>query len=105
MVSRHDDSLEGSPKMLAFWEKLGLEPYSCKKQIKYLVIYPDNNNIKISATKFFQGLGAVYQACHLGRHEPGYVGRYRDGLVPVPLSSNIRTWLFKDDELKSLFFG
>lgn len=87
VVSRYEDYLEGSPKMLPFWEKLGLDPYSEKKQIKYLVIYPDNNDIEISVRRFFKGLSTVYESCHLGRHEPGNAGIYLNGLVPVPLSS------------------
>ncbi|KAL9540167.1 hypothetical protein MBANPS3_009834 [Mucor bainieri] len=83
VVSRHEDNLEGSSTMISFWEKLGLDPYSAKKQIKYLVVYPNNSDIENSVRRFFKGLGNVYEACHLGRHEPGYAGPFTKGLVPV----------------------
>lgn len=88
VVSRHEDFLEGSPKMLTFWEKLGLEPCSPKKQLKYLVVYPENRDIEASVIQFFKNLSTVYDTCHLGKHIPGHVGPYRHGLVPVPLSGN-----------------
>jgi hypothetical protein len=88
VVSRHDDFLEGSSKMIPFWEKLGLEPYSLKKHIKYFAVYPDNIDIKNSVIQFFQGLNSAYELCHLGRHDPGQVGTYHHGLVPVRLISS-----------------
>ncbi|KAI8080555.1 mediator complex subunit 13 C-terminal-domain-containing protein [Thamnidium elegans] len=87
VVSRNEDFLEGSPKMLTFWEKLGLEPCSSKKQLKYLVMYPENRDIEASVTQFFKNLSTVYDTCHLGKHMPGHIGPYRHGLVPVPLSA------------------
>jgi hypothetical protein len=72
--------------MIPYWEKLGLEPYSKKKQVKYLVVYPDNQDIEISVGLFFKNLSAVYDACHLGRHNPISSGTYHHGLVSVRLS-------------------
>lgn len=72
--------------MIPFWEKLGLDPYSAKKQIKYLVVYPSNSDIENSVRHFFRGLGNVYEACHLGRHEPGSAGPFTHGLVPVSVA-------------------
>ncbi|KAF1806655.1 mediator complex subunit 13 C-terminal-domain-containing protein [Mucor lusitanicus] len=86
VVSRHEDNLKGSSTMIPFWEKLGLDPYSAKKQIKYLVVYPNNSDIEASVRHFFKGLGNVYEACHLGRHEPGYAGPFTNGLVPVSVA-------------------
>ncbi|GAN07643.1 hypothetical protein MAM1_0170d07145 [Mucor ambiguus] len=86
VVSRHEDNLEGSSAMISFWEKLGLDPYSAKKQIKYLVVYPNNTDIENSVQHFFKGLGNVYEACHLGRHEPQYAGPFTNGLVPVSVA-------------------
>jgi hypothetical protein len=85
VVTRHEDFLEGSSKMIPFWEKLGLEPYSKKKYIKYFVVYPDNVDIKCSVIHFLQGLCSAYELCHLGKHDPGQAGAYHHGLVPVPL--------------------
>lgn len=92
VVSRYEDFLEGSPTMIPFWEKLGLEPYSNKKQVKYLVIYPENADIEISVRQFFQSLSTVYDVCHLGRHDAaGQIGHYHHGLVPVPLAGKFFT--------------
>lgn len=86
VVSRNEDFLEGSSKMLPFWEKLGLEPYSAKKQVNYLVMYPNNTDIEASVCEFFQNLSTVYDTCRLGKHIADCIGPYRNGLVPVPLS-------------------
>jgi hypothetical protein len=39
-VCRQDDNMEGTSKLIMFWEKLRLEPYSNKKSINYFVIFP-----------------------------------------------------------------
>lgn len=85
VVSRHEDSLEGLPAMLSFWEKLGLQPYSAHKQIRYMVVYPDNSNVEQAVLQFFKSLSSVYENCHLGKHDAGHAGQFRNGLVPVPL--------------------
>lgn len=84
-VSRQDDTIEGSSKLIMFWDKLRLEPYSFKKQINYFVVYPQNESIETSILHFFKGLSTVYETCQLGIHHPGNIGPYRKGLVPVPL--------------------
>lgn len=85
MISRQDDLIEGSSKLLMFWEKLRLEPYSAKKHINYFVVYPRNDSIEGSVSHFFKGLSTIYETCQLGVHHPGSIGPYRKGLVPVPL--------------------
>lgn len=85
MISRQDDLIEGSSKLLMFWEKLRLEPYSAKKHINYFVVYPKNDSIEGSVSHFFKGLSTIYETCQLGVHHPGSIGPYRKGLVPVPL--------------------
>lgn len=69
--------------MLPFWEKLGLEPYSIKKQVNYLVVYPSNKGIETSVVEFFRNLSTVYDTCRLGIHSAESSGPYRHGLVPV----------------------
>ncbi|GAA5797454.1 hypothetical protein HPULCUR_002838 [Helicostylum pulchrum] len=101
VVSRHEDFLEGSPKMLTFWEKLGLEPCSPKKQLKYLAVYPENRDIEASVTQFFKNLSTVYDTCHLGKHIPGHIGPYRHGLVPVPLPATENNETSVKSRLKS----
>ena len=85
VVSRQDEFLEGSPKLVTFWEKLRLEPYSARKNIRYFAVYPSNEQLEPICTQFFKGLSTLYETCHLGVHQPGSIGSYRRGLVPVPL--------------------
>ncbi|KAI8978031.1 mediator complex subunit 13 C-terminal-domain-containing protein [Pilobolus umbonatus] len=85
VVARQDDFIEGTPKLIMFWEKLRLEPYSSKKHINYFVLYPKNESIESQVVQFFKGLSTLYETCQLGVHHPGNVGTYRKGLVPVPL--------------------
>lgn len=94
VISRHEDFIEGSPKILTFWEKLGLEPCSPRKNLKYLVVYPDNSDIEVSVSQFFKNLSTVYDTCHLGKHLPSDIKPYHHGLVPVPLLGIhiYRTW-------------
>jgi hypothetical protein len=84
-VSRQEDYIEGTSRLIMFWEKLRLEPYSSKKHINYFVVYPKNESIENNVSHFFKSLSTLYETCHLGIHHPGNVGPYRKGLVPVPL--------------------
>ncbi|KAI8982452.1 mediator complex subunit 13 C-terminal-domain-containing protein [Mycotypha africana] len=84
-VGRQDDFLQGSSKLITFWEKLRLEPYSNKKHINYFVVYPQNNCIENTAIQFFKELSSMYETCLLGAHHPGNCSNYVKGLVPVPL--------------------
>lgn len=89
--------IEGTSKLIMFWEKLRLEPYSLKKQVNYFVVYPKNESIENGITHFFKGLSTVYETCQLGIHHPAAnIGPYRRGLVPVTL---LRMFFF------SLFFN
>ena len=85
LINRQDDVIEGSSKLIMFWEKLRLEPYSNKKHINYFVIYPQNDSIESNVSQFFKGLSTLYETCQLGAHHPGNMGSYRKGLAPVPL--------------------
>jgi hypothetical protein len=84
MVGRNDEFIEGSPKMIDFWDKLRLEPYSAKKNISYFVVCPKNEELESAVHVFFKGLSTVYETCRLGAHHPGHIGPYRRGTVPVP---------------------
>ncbi|KAI9319187.1 mediator complex subunit 13 C-terminal-domain-containing protein [Dichotomocladium elegans] len=94
VVGRQDEHIEASPKLVTFWEKLNLEPYSQRKNVSYFVIFPSNEQIEPACIQFFKGLSTVYESCHLGAHYPGSIGTYRRGLVPVPLlpASVDETW-------------
>ncbi|KAI8327060.1 mediator complex subunit 13 C-terminal-domain-containing protein [Choanephora cucurbitarum] len=84
-VNRQEESLEGSSRLIMFWEKLRLEPYSSKKHVAYFVLYPKNESVEAHVTHFFRGLSTLYETCQLGAHLPGNTHTYRKGLVPVPL--------------------
>jgi hypothetical protein len=85
VVGRQDDYLEGTSKLIMFWEKLRLEPYSNKKHVNYFVLYPKNDAVESNVAQFIKGLSVLYETCQLGAHHPGNVGHYRKGLVPVTL--------------------
>lgn len=85
VVNRQEELIEGTTKFIMFWEKLRLEPYSCKKHINYFIIYPENDSTERSISQFFKNLGTLYETCQLGSHQPGNIGSYRKGLVPVRL--------------------
>ncbi|KAI8149233.1 mediator complex subunit 13 C-terminal-domain-containing protein [Fennellomyces sp. T-0311] len=101
VVGRQDEFLEGSPKLVTFWEKLRLEPYSSRKNIRYFVVFPSNEQLESICTQFFKSLSTVYETCHLGGHQSGSIGNYRRGLVPVPLlpESEDESWV--DRQLRS----
>ncbi|KAI8637914.1 mediator complex subunit 13 C-terminal-domain-containing protein [Parasitella parasitica] len=100
-VNRQDDIIEGTFKLIMFWEKLRLEPYSSKKQVSYFVVYPQNESIETSVAHFFKGLSTVYETCQLGVHHPGNAGPYRKGLVPVPLLPQLEDESFQGRQLRS----
>ncbi|KAI9252879.1 mediator complex subunit 13 C-terminal-domain-containing protein [Phascolomyces articulosus] len=101
VVGRQDEFLEGSPKLVTFWEKLRLEPYSARKNIRYFVVFPSNEQLEPTCTQFFKGLSTLYETCHLGVHQPGRVGSYRRGLVPVPLLPESMNESWMDRQLRS----
>ncbi|CAO3637830.1 unnamed protein product [Cunninghamella blakesleeana] len=100
VVGRHDEFIEGSPKMIDFWDKLRLEPYSTKKNISYFVICPSNDELESTIQSFFKGLSTVYESCCLGAHHPGNIGPYRRGIVPVSLLPE-ESGKSKDQKFKS----
>jgi hypothetical protein len=71
--------------MLAFWEKLRLEPYSTKKSVVYFALCPESDGLESMAINFFKDLSAVYEVCLLGTHQPGIAGDCKRGIVPVQL--------------------
>ncbi|KAI8381278.1 mediator complex subunit 13 C-terminal-domain-containing protein [Radiomyces spectabilis] len=101
VVSRQDHFIEGSPKLLTFWEKLRLEPFSSKKNISYFVVFPRNDELEKATLHFFKGLSTVYETCNLGVHHPGNIGAYRRGLVPVPLLPESKGESWHDRQLRS----
>ncbi|KAI9496107.1 mediator complex subunit 13 C-terminal-domain-containing protein [Zychaea mexicana] len=101
VVGRQDEFLEGSPKLVTFWEKLRLEPYSAHKNIRYFAVFPSNEQLEPICTHFFKSLSTVYETCHLGVHQPGSIGTYRRGLVPVPLLPESAGESWSDRQMRS----
>ncbi|CEG65179.1 hypothetical protein RMATCC62417_02014 [Rhizopus microsporus] len=101
VINRQEEFLEGSTRMIMFWEKLRLEPYSCKKHINYFVMYPKNDAIEYNVSQFFKNLGTLYETCQLGSHHPGNIGVYRKGLVPVTLLPSLPNESFEDRQIRS----
>ncbi|XP_071946449.1 mediator of RNA polymerase II transcription subunit 13-like isoform X2 [Antedon mediterranea] len=81
LVGHDKEWLSFSPYALRKWEKLLLEPYSCPRDVAYLVVAPDNHYILRKAKAFFKELSAVYETCRLGRHVP--IPKLRDGIYRV----------------------
>ncbi|OAD76439.1 alpha trans-inducing transcription factor [Phycomyces blakesleeanus NRRL 1555(-)] len=101
VVSRQENLLEGSPKLLTFWEKLRLAPYSPPKNINYFVVFPKNEDLESNVSHFFRGLSTVYDTCLLGSHYPAKIGNYRRGLVPVPILPRLQEETWDDQQLRS----
>ncbi|KAF7721033.1 mediator of RNA polymerase II transcription subunit 13 [Apophysomyces ossiformis] len=101
VVSRQEDLIEGSPKLITFWEKLRLEPYSPKKNVHYFVVFPKNAELETAASQFLTGLSTIYETCLLGIHYPGNAGSYSRGLVPVPLLPILPDESRKERQLRS----
>ncbi|KAI9253200.1 mediator complex subunit 13 C-terminal-domain-containing protein [Sporodiniella umbellata] len=101
LVNRQEEYIEGTPKLMMFWEKLRLEPYSCKKHIHYFIIYPENESIERNVAQFFKNLSTLYETCQLGLHHPGNAGSYRKGLVPVRLLATEEGESLEDQQMRS----
>lgn len=85
VVGRNDDWLEGSPGMIHVWEKIKLEPYSFKNNIRYFALYPDNQEMTKAVSTFIANLSCAYEVCNLGTHLPGRAEPFTGGVAAVPL--------------------
>ncbi|KAI9025886.1 mediator complex subunit 13 C-terminal-domain-containing protein [Phycomyces nitens] len=101
VVSRQENLLEGSPKLLTFWEKLRLGPYSPQKNINFFVVFPKNEDLESTVYQFFKGLSTVYDTCLLGTHCAKNIGSYRNGLVPVPILRKLQDETWDEQQLRS----
>ncbi|KAI9140103.1 hypothetical protein BKA69DRAFT_586695 [Paraphysoderma sedebokerense] len=74
MVDEISGTLSISSLVIPFWEKLGLEPISGKKAVKYLAIAPsaklDEKESLGYLEDFLVDIGAIYESCNLGSHRP-----------------------------------
>ena len=44
-------------------EKLLLEPYSCQRDVAYVVVAPENDLVLSNVKMFFKEFSAVYEVC------------------------------------------
>ena len=62
------ESIMLAPHGLKFWNKLGLEPYSKRKDIVYIAVVPDNDYICAMTRNYLRELSTQYELCRLGLH-------------------------------------
>ncbi|KAG0025319.1 mediator of RNA polymerase II transcription subunit 13 [Podila clonocystis] len=105
VVGHNEEWLEASPTILRFWEKLSLEPYSCKKNIQYFVVYPEGTDIENSVAKFWRELSVVFETSLLGFHQPGSLQDYKPGLVPIALLPSLVGESLEAQQVRSYIDG
>lgn len=79
--------------MIHLWEKIKLEPYSFKNNVRYFALYPDNQEMTKAVSAFIANLSCAYEVCNLGSHLPGRAEPFIDGTAAVPLHGK-RTFLY-----------
>ena len=87
-----------------------MEPYGHHRNIAYVVVAPDNEQLLTSLRTFFRHLSCAYEQCRLGRHMP-ISSKLRDGILRVSKSvtdkmsdNNVDDW-FSDIGKVSLLAG
>lgn len=61
VVGYDRDWLSLSPYSLSYWEKLLLEPYAGPRDIAYIVVAPDSDNVVSKAKTYFRELSTTYE--------------------------------------------
>ncbi|KJH46449.1 hypothetical protein DICVIV_07479 [Dictyocaulus viviparus] len=83
-VAAEKDAIRVAPHVVRHWEHLSLGPIDQPKDILYLLVVPDNNEIYSMAVKYIEQLSQMYERMRLGRHIPWPTGcEGRDGCVRV----------------------
>ena len=67
-LARADANLDALPTIQPFWETLGLQPVSGKKNITALFIHPAGKHIEEGSLAFLQRISDLYANCNLGCH-------------------------------------
>ncbi|XP_063675279.1 mediator of RNA polymerase II transcription subunit 13-like [Bolinopsis microptera] len=75
-----------SPQSVPVWISKGMEPYSGKRDVHYLVVIPDNAHIIHNIHNFFENLSTVYELSHLGHHKQ-LATKIREGVMRVSKKS------------------
>jgi len=71
-----------SPLSLYYWDSLSLEPWAPPRDVAYIVLAPDNDNLLAEVKTFFKVLSNGYESLKLGRHASG-AKNIRDGVLKV----------------------
>ena len=77
-----------SPMSLYYWDSLAMEPWAPPRDVAYIVLAPDNDNLLNEVKTFFKVLSNGYESIKLGRHASG-AKTLRDGVLKVHLSSKL----------------
>ena len=77
-----------SPMSLYYWDSLAMEPWAPPRDVAYIVLAPDNDNLLNEVKTFFKVLSNGYESLKLGRHASG-AKTLRDGVLKVYLSSKL----------------
>ena len=71
-----------SPLSLYYWDSLAMEPWAPPRDVAYIVLAPDNDNLLTEVKTFFKVLSNGYESLKLGRHASG-AKTLRDGVLKV----------------------
>ena len=71
-----------SPMSLYYWDSLAMEPWAPPRDVAYIVLAPDNDNLLTEVKTFFKVLSNGYESLKLGRHASG-AKTLRDGVLKV----------------------
>lgn len=107
IVGHEKDWLSVAPYAIHYWDKLLLEPYSYSKDIAYVVVCPDNDDVVTSSKMYFKELSTTYEMCRLGRHGPmtkwnGYLTVNSSSILPNEQRTSLDDWF---DSLPDRRFG
>ena len=81
-VNREGKPLVASSIIVPYWDALGLQPASGKKNVTALCVHPSGSNVADGCAVFMERLAEAYENCNLGIHTVGRIaGTTNDGLV------------------------
>jgi len=82
MVGYERECMSVSPFSLYYWDSLSMEPWAPPRDVAYIVVAPDNDNLLHEVKTFFKVLSNGYESLKLGRHTP-ITKALRDGILKV----------------------
>ncbi|CAG8499969.1 4062_t:CDS:2, partial [Racocetra fulgida] len=70
ITSSNDYLIETSPEILKFWDTHKLTPYDGAKNVKYLVMFPESENLRYYIEYFFDELRVQYEFILISNYLP-----------------------------------